>query len=462
MPLFNMLTADMLHTTATARTQYSKQEMVAILQHMQINDPSSLKREVHFQVLSDSAQDALVQRAEARMRKEAAAKRHKATMEQHKAIKDQHGAAIEHHYTFEHANAQQQPKVLPKIQDAPTTKRQKVETRSIVKHADGTFEARLEVTYQETVIVKDEPVESQSNQSYKEYKAAQVQPFATHSRVKQADGSFVTCTTGNFQETVIISDEPNEAHSALTYKNYKTANEKVDKWLIEKAGLIKHRITPHSKYGGVKVKDLVPTAEAIVASHIEIPAEIVRYALAAIHGRQDAFWRGGPQSDDGHKYYLDQLRAAHIILEQARTIQSHLGLVLQNKSKAEVVGVLDVMPGQLDPRGVCKLAEIPPCTPPRLPPTSQEDQANNVEALLESVPMQSPPREAYKVAEIPPSPRPPLLYTSREKSKTKFIQCDAETQTLTPELKLHVRDIVRFYGSLQAFLGGCDFGHVWL
>lgn len=116
---------------------------------------------------------------------------------------------------------------------------------------------------------------------------------------------------------------PDEAQACKTYQDYKKANEQVDKWLLEQAKVVKHPVTPHEKYGGIRPRDLVPTAKAITAHNIDAPAHIIDYALKAIHGRHQSFYRanreGGGGPDIGHSYYLDQLEKAYAILTRAST-----------------------------------------------------------------------------------------------------------------------------------------------
>ena len=126
----------------------------------------------------------------------------------------------------------------------------------------------------------------------------------------------------SYQDVVLTQAFPDEAESCKTYQDYKTANKEVDKWLLAQAGLVKHPVTPHEIYGGIRPKDLVPTATAITAHNIEAPADIIDYALKAIHGRYDSFYRanreGGGGPDIGHKYYLDQLEEAYAILTKQK------------------------------------------------------------------------------------------------------------------------------------------------
>lgn len=111
---------------------------------------------------------------------------------------------------------------------------------------------------------------------------------------------------------------PDEAESCRTFQDYKKANKKVDDWLIEQAGQIKHDVVPHPIYGGLSPKDLVSTAKAIIAHNIDAPADVIDSALKAIRGRHDASYRanreGGGGPDIGHKYYLDKLEEACAIL----------------------------------------------------------------------------------------------------------------------------------------------------
>ena len=139
----------------------------------------------------------------------------------------------------------------------------------------------------------------------------------THQRSMLPSHNMLT----SYQDVVVTQAFPDEAESCKTYQDYKTANKEVDKWLLAQAGLVKHPVTPHEIYGGIRPRDLVPTAKAITAHNIEAPAHIIDYALKAIHGRYASFHRanrvGGP--DAGHSYYLDQLEKAYAILTHAST-----------------------------------------------------------------------------------------------------------------------------------------------